>query len=142
MNVEDASVTVLPILKKEKKAKLIRDRVSATNLEDFAAGENQTVKTATAVTMKSPTIAGAGKEPLVVGTAFGLEEGATSKLITGEKGVYMIQVTKKTPAIELDNYLPFANQVSTEKLQSVNTRLYNALKASAEIEDNRAQTVQ
>jgi len=142
MNTEDASVTALPEIRKQKKAKLIMDRISATTIEDVVAAENQTVKTAPAINMKNPTIPGAGSEPLVVGTAFGLDEGQTSRLITGVKGVYMVQVTKKTPAVELENYQSFANQVATEKASSINTRLYNALKEASEIEDYRAKTVQ
>ena len=142
MNITDASVTALPKIRKEKKAKLIKDRISATTLEDVAAAENQTVKSASAVNMKNPTIAGAGKEPLVVGTAFGLEEGATSKLVAGDNGVYMVQVTKKTPAVVLDNYQSFANRLATEKSNTVTSRLVKALKDAAEIEDNRAKTVQ
>lgn len=142
MSVEDASVTALPAVRKEKKAKLIMDRVNATSLDAFAAAENQTVKSASAINMKNPTIAGAGKEPLVVGTAFGLKEGATSKIVKGNTGIFMVQVTKKTPATKIDNYLPFARQVSTQKLSSVQSRLYNALKESSEIEDFRAKTVQ
>ena len=38
--------------------------------------------------------------------------------------------------------LAFSNQVAQEKQTAVNTRLYNALKEAAEIEDNRAKTVQ
>lgn len=142
MNTEQASVTALPAIRKEKKAALIKDRISATTVEDVAAAENQTVKTALAINMKNPTISGAGKEGLVVGTAFGLKEGETSKLIEGEKGVYMVQVTKKTPAPELDNYQGFANQVGMSKMNNVNTKLYNALKEASDIEDNRANTVQ
>ncbi len=142
MNTEQASVTALPAIRKEKKAKIIKDRISATTLEDVAAAESQTVRTALAINMKNPTISGAGKEGIVVGTAFGLNEGETSNLIEGEKGVYMIQVTKKTPAVELDNYQGFANQVGTAKMNNVNTKLYNALKEASEIEDNRANTVQ
>ncbi|TYB78098.1 peptidylprolyl isomerase [Bizionia gelidisalsuginis] len=142
MNVEDASVTAIPAIRKEKKAQLIKERAKTSSIEDFAASEGQTVKTASAINMKNPTIAGAGKEPLVVGTAFGLKEGATSKVIAGEKGVYMVQVTKTTPAVTLDNYQSYSNQVGEQKLNSVNTRLYSALKEAAEIEDNRANTIQ
>ncbi|MFC7445070.1 peptidylprolyl isomerase [Mesoflavibacter profundi] len=142
MSVEDASVTALPEIRKNKKAKMIMDRVNASTLEDFAKSENQNVRSSSAINMKNPTIAGAGKEPMVVGTAFGLEEGQTSGLIKGNTGVFMVQTTKKTPAVELENYQPFANQVSTQKLTSVQSRLYNALKDTAEIEDNRAKTVQ
>ena len=140
MSVEDASAKVLPILRKEKKAKIIRDRVSASTVEDLAAAENTTVRTATGINMKNPTISGAGREPLVVGATFGLNEGETSKLVDGERGVYMIQVTKVTPAIELDNYQAAANRVEQEKSSAVNSKLYNALKEAAEIEDNRARS--
>ena len=74
------------------------------------------------------------------GTAFGLNEGETSELIEGDKGVYMVQVTKVTPAVELDSYQAAANRVEQQKASSVNTKLYNALKEAAEIEDNRAAT--
>lgn len=139
MSVEDATARVLPILKKEKKAEIIRDRVSATTLEDLAAAEKTTVRTANGVNMKSPTISGAGREPLVVGAAFGLEEGETSKLIDGANGVYMIEVVKKTPAVELDNYQAAANRVEIQKSSAANSKVYNALKEAADIEDNRVK---
>lgn len=142
MNVEDASVTATPAIRKEKKAQIIKDRAKTSSIEDFATSEGQTVKTASAINMKNPTIAGAGKEPFVVGTAFGLKEGATSKAVAGEKGVYMVQVTKKEEATKLDNYQSYSNQVGEQKLNAVNTKLFNALKDAAEIEDNRANTIQ
>src|SRR5690606_34600986 len=104
MNADDASATVSPIIRKEKKADIIKNRVKATNVDAVAAAENTTVKVASDITMKNPTISGAGREPLVVGAAFGLKEGQTSKLIAGEAGVYMVQVTKVEPAAKLDNY--------------------------------------
>ena len=139
MPVEEATVTAMPAIRKEKKAKLIRERVSATTLEDLAAAEKTTVRTASAINMKNPVISGAGKEPLVVGAAFGLKEGQTSKLIDGNNGVYMIQVTKFTPAVKLDNYQSFANQVEKQKINVVSAKLYNALKEAADIEDNRVK---
>ncbi|WOD44394.1 peptidylprolyl isomerase [Hwangdonia lutea] len=139
-SVEDASAIAIPAIRKEKKAKIIRDRITVNTLEDLAAAENTTVRTASAVTMKSPTLAGAGREPIIVGAAFGLEEGETSDLIDGANGVYMIQVTKVTPAVELDNYQTFANQVEAQKVSVVTAKLYTALKEAADIEDNRAKT--
>ena len=138
MSVEDATARVLPIVRKEKKAKLIKDRVSVTTLNELATAEKTSVRTASGINMKNPTISGAGREPLVVGAAFGLKEGETSGLIEGSNGVYMVQVTKVTPAVELDNYQAAANRVEQQKASAVNTKLYNALKEAAEIEDNRA----
>lgn len=140
MSVEDATAKVLPEIRKEKKAELIRTRVSAITLEDLAAAENTTVRNASAINMKNPTISGAGREPLVVGTAFGLSEGETSGLVDGLNGVYMIQVAKVTSAVELDNYQAAANRVEQQKSNTVNSKLFNALKAAAEIEDNRAKS--
>ena len=138
MNLEKASVTALPEIRKEKKATIIMNRISATTLDAIASDENQTVKSAFAVNMKNPTLSGAGREPLVIGTAFGLNEGNTSKLVVGTNGVYAVQLTKFTPADELPNYQAAANRVGLAKSNAVNTKLYAALKDAADIEDNRA----
>ena len=138
MSTESGSVTALPEIRKEKKAEIIKDRISATTLDEIATAEGQTIKTAVAVNMKNPTLSGAGREPLVIGTAFGLAEGATSELISGNSGVYAVQVTKVTAAAALTSYQAAANRVGKAKENAVNTQLYNALKDAAEIEDNRA----
>jgi parvulin-like peptidyl-prolyl isomerase len=138
MSTESGSVTALPEIRKEKKAEIIKNRISATTLDEIATAEGQTIKTAVAVNMKNPTLSGAGREPLVIGTAFGLAEGATSELISGNSGVYAIQVTKVTAAAALPSYQAAANRVGKAKENAVNTQLYNALKEAAEIEDNRA----
>ena len=138
MSTEKASVTALPEIRKEKKAALIRARINATTLEDVAASENQTVKTALAINMKTPTLSGAGREPKVIGTAFGLIEGGTSKLIDGNLGVYMVQTTKITIADVLPNYQAAANRIASTKANAINTILYDALKDASDIEDNRA----
>ena len=138
MSTESGSVTALPEIRKEKKAEIIKGRISATTLDEIATAEGQTIKTAVAVNMKNPTLSGAGREPLVIGTAFGLVEGATSGLISGNSGVYAVQVTKVTAAAALPSYQAAANRVGKAKENAVNTQLYNALKEAAEIEDNRA----
>ena len=138
MSTEKASITALPEIRKQKKAELIKARISGATLEDIAASESQTVQTALAVTMKSPTVSGAGNEPMVVGTAFGLGEGTVSKPIQGNTGVFIVQVTKLTPAPELPNYQAAANRIVTAKATTVDTALLEALKKAAKIEDNRA----
>ncbi|NNF83429.1 MAG: peptidylprolyl isomerase, partial [Flavobacteriaceae bacterium] len=138
MSNEKASVTALPEIRKEKKAKMIREKITANTLDEIAANQVQAVRTAVSLNMKNPTLSGAGREPIVVGTAFGLDEGETSGLIDGSNGVYMIQVTKKTAAAELPNYQAAANRLLTSKVSAANTALYNALKDAADVEDNRS----
>ncbi|WP_103072021.1 peptidylprolyl isomerase [Aquimarina sediminis] len=139
MNVEDASLTIKPILIKEKKAEILKNKISGSTLDAIAQKQGQTVKVASAVNMKTPTISGAGTEPKVVGAAFALELGKISAPIIGNNGVYVVEVTKKTPASGLDTYMSYASQVAKTQAGAVNTKVFEALKEAAEIEDKRSK---
>ena len=138
MAVEDASGLVLPILRKDRKAENIMNENTGKSLEDLATSNSTTISSATALTVKSPTIPGAGREPLVVGTAFSLDQGESSGLIKGETGVFMVEVVSKEDAPVLDNYVTYSNALQTANSTKVNLDVFNALKEKAEIEDNRA----
>ena len=138
MSVEDASATVLPKIRKERKAAQIIGANKGKSMDDFAKDNNVTVSTATALNVKSPTISGAGNEPVVVGTAYVMNEGETSGLIEGESGIFMVNLTKKQEAPKLDNYSTYANNLKSAAASKVNTAVYDALKEDAEIEDNRS----
>jgi len=138
MSVEDASALVLPKLRKEKKAAQIIEANKGKTMDEFAKDNNVIASTASALTMKSPIIPGAGSEAFVVGTAFAMEQGATSGLIKGDSGVYMLTVTKKEEAAKLDNYSTYANNLQAGAAGRVNFAVYNALKESSVIEDKRA----
>lgn len=141
MTTEDASITALPEIRKEKKAKMIREKLSGATLDEIAKSQGQSVRSAAAVTLKNTTLSGAGVEPKVVGAAFGLAQGVVSKPITGEKGVYVIEVTKVNDATKLDNYTAIMNRLNTERRAAVNNKVISALEKAADIEDNRAKTV-
>ncbi|QCW98715.1 peptidylprolyl isomerase [Aggregatimonas sangjinii] len=137
MGVEDASASVLPKIRKERKAAQIIGANQGKSLEDFAKDNNVSVSNASALTVKSPTIPGAGSEPAVVGTAFAMNEGDTSGLIEGSTGVFMLTVTKKEAPVPLENYSTYANAIKTANVGKVNTAVYQALKENATIEDKR-----
>jgi peptidyl-prolyl cis-trans isomerase D len=138
MPVEDASVQVLPILRKERKAARITSANQGKGLDEIASANGVSVASASALNVKSPTIAGAGREPLVVGTAVIMDSGKTSGLIEGESGVFKFEVTNKEVAPAMDNYAPYALNLQNSLGGRVNTEVYNALKEKAEIEDNRS----
>jgi peptidyl-prolyl cis-trans isomerase D len=138
MDVEDASVTVLPLLRKQKKAEKIKAANVGKSLEDIASSNNTNVSTATALTAKTPTIPGAGREPLVVGTAFSMNTGDISNLIIGESGVFKFEVTNKEEAPALDNYVTYANALQAANASTVANSIVEALKEKAEIVDNRS----
>jgi peptidylprolyl isomerase/peptidyl-prolyl cis-trans isomerase D len=138
MTVEEASARVTPILRNEKKAKMIMDKINSTDINAIATAQNLTVQSATGVNRLSPVIPGVGQEPAVVGTAFGLEENATSQPIEGEKGVFVIKVTGIDNAPELDSYKNDANTVAQRTANQSTSALVEALKKATDIEDKRA----
>lgn len=138
MAPEDASATALPAIRKELKAKQIIAANQGKAMDAIASDNNVSQSTASAVTLSSPTLPGAGREPLVVGTAFALDKDQTSDLIEGNTGVYMIKVTNKTKAPDVENYSTYAQSLQTSAAGRVNGAVYNALKDKAEIEDKRA----
>ncbi len=138
-SVEAASSVVIPILQKEKKAEIIKQRINSNSLQEIAQNQGVEVQTASSLSRSSPTLPGVGSEPMVVGTAFALEEGAISQPVAGQKGVFVIEVLQKTNAPSMDSYSSYASRETAAKRASVNTEVFEALKESAEIEDNRAR---
>ncbi|MBT8209371.1 MAG: SurA N-terminal domain-containing protein [Eudoraea sp.] len=138
MAVEDASATALPEIRKEKKAQQIMTENAGKSLEELATANNTIISNASALTVKAPTIPGAGREPAVVGTAFAMNEGDTSQLIKGETGIFLIELTKKEAAPALENYATYAGNLQSSNALRVNNAVYTALKNKAEIEDNRS----
>ncbi len=138
ISVEDASAVVLGKLRNKKKAAQIIAANQGKSIDVFAKDNNVSSSTASALTVRTPTIPGAGREPLVVGSAFALEQGETSKMIEGETGIFMVTVTKKEEAPKLDNYSTYATSLQTSAAVKVNSAVYNSLKKSSEVEDNRA----
>lgn len=138
MSISEASSIVTPILRNEKKAVKIRESVSGTTLNEIASNQSVTVQNATALTMANPTIAGAGTEAKVIGTAFGKKVGESTDLIDGKNGVYIVRILAINNAPELEDYSFYANQLNATLIPTINFKVYNALKNAAKIEDNRA----
>jgi len=138
-SVEDASFTAVPKVRNQKKAQLIINQNKKNqSLSDLAKNNNTEIKKALALNQKNATISGAGREPLLVGYAFGLEVDQISDFIIGENGVYKIKVTKKDKSSSLDTYSSYQNQLLLSSRPTVNSSLYQTVKESAEIIDNRS----
>lgn len=139
MSISEASAIVTPILRNQKKAQKIKESITGTTLQEMATSQNVGVKTASAITRSNPTLADAGTEPFVVGSAFGKKAGETTGVLEGVSGVFIVRVLAVNNAPSLENYASYANQLKSQiNASSVNTNVYNALKKAADIEDNRA----
>jgi peptidyl-prolyl cis-trans isomerase D len=138
VNVESVKVEVIQEMLKEKKAAyLLKTHADKKSLDALASATDKEIETASAVTQENTVIAGAGTEPYVIGTAFALELNKASALIKGNSGLYMIEVISKEIAEEMESYRVYANALQNEENMRINNSIYEALRSSAEIEDNR-----
>lgn len=138
-SVQDASFTAVPKVRNQKKAQLIiKQNKSFQSLDELASANNSEIKKALALNQKNATISGAGREPLLVGHAFGLKINEISDFIIGENGVYKIKVLKKNKSSNLENYSSYTNQLLIPSRSNVLSNVFQAAKESSEIIDNRS----
>lgn len=136
--MDDARLRVEPILKNQKKAALIAEKMKGTSLDAIAKANSVEVQKAESVSLDSPVISGAGFEPKVVGTAFSTEKGKLSAAIEGNTGVFVISNAEVSKALPTQDYKAQFNTLKTQSSTAVN-RVFPALKEKAKIKDNRAK---
>lgn len=134
--VADKAGELRPILLKMKKAEMLNGKMTGSTLEELASTNNEKVRTASKVSLASPVISGVGREMAVVGAMSNAKEGQLIKGVDGEKGVFAFKITAKENPTELDNYSSFRNRLNS-KIQSKSSKMFEALKESSDIEDNR-----
>ena len=138
-SIDNVGEEVRKIISKKKKDAVIKNRYKdIQSLDSFSKEDKVIIETASAINQKNPTIPGTGNEPFVVGAAFALNEGKTSSLIAGEKGVYMVVLLKKNIVPDLDDYSSYSKLILKNSSQNLAENIFNALKSVANIEDNRA----
>lgn len=138
MAVDEARVSIEPILKNKKKADVIKAKMKGSSLAAIAQATGSTVQQAIDMTIMNPMIPNAGPEPKVVGTAFAIGNGKVSSPIEGNSGVYVVQPKLVIKAPALKSHTEFVNKLKQQKA-SFSGRVLPALKADAEIEDNRPE---
>jgi peptidylprolyl isomerase/peptidyl-prolyl cis-trans isomerase D len=137
MSAEKATGSVRPILANKKKASIIKGQLNGSTLAELATSVKTSVKTASALNLKSPTISGVGNEPKIVGAMFNAKENELYSNIEGDKGVFAFVVSSKELPTALPNYDPIRTQISQTRKSQTN-KMYEAIKKASDIEDNRA----
>jgi len=135
-SAQDAAPIVKPILIRQKKAALLKEKAKGNSLQAIASANKTEVKSATGLVMKNPTIIGEGREPKVVGAAFGLKQGQISKPIDGENAVYVIQLTSATIAPAITDYRTQAETVENLRTERAAQSILKSLENSATIKEN------
>jgi len=138
MSAEEASALVKPILLKEKKAAIIKEKMKGSTLEEIAKNSGAKIGKATGVALKNPIIPGFGREPKVVAIAFVLEPGKLSEPTDGNRAVYVIKTIKVDKAEDIKNYLPYVEQIKKKENLGLQAKVIEALKKTNKIEDKRS----
>lgn len=144
--LEQIEVEIEVAVIKEKKARLIIEKINANDDEDIddmaynlSANDKNldlTVENAD-ITFSSFSIPGIGREPEVIGHIFGLQKGVMSEPIQGNLGVYVLVVEDYSDPSAADNY-NFQQNLLIRNLQSrVDYEVFNALEKKANVVDNR-----
>ena len=138
-SVDVARAKIEPILMNEKKSEILKAKVKGSTLDEIAKNGNVSVSTVNSIHFANPVIPGAGREPKVVGVMFGSKQGVVSSVIEGETGVFVVEVVSAKEATELPNYATYSNKLKSQYESRVNYQVFEGLKNSVEIVDNRSR---
>ena len=137
--MEDIADRYQFVIKKEKKGAMLAEQAKAygndyQKMIDELKGEKTNVDN---ITFDGRGFGSFGVEDKVIGTVIGMKEGETSEPIVGGNGLYVVKVTKETPAAATTDYSNIVREQRTRfNNQILNNSAYSALKDNVKIEDN------
>ncbi len=130
------------LVRNEEKAKTIMAKLPKTGtLEEMAAkyGPTAQVGTAPDVILGQGSLANVGFEPLAVGKAFALKPGQHSAALQGEQGVLVVEPVSIAPAAAAADLKAVRTQLAQQRAQQQDGKIYEAIKAHANVKDNRSK---
>jgi peptidyl-prolyl cis-trans isomerase D len=126
---------------KEKKAELYKEMMNTGTLQEISDRVKSPVRKADNLTMQRTNLPGSGvtkADPEVIGIAFGLPNGNISEPIIGREAIYVLQKTSDlVPGEAKADYFEDQDRILQNVKASASVKLFNSLKESAGIEDNR-----
>lgn len=138
MALDEARPQIEPKLKNQKKAEMIRKKLSGSSLEAMAKSAGVAVQSVADLTLENAVIPGMGREQKIVGTAIALGANKVSQPIEGLSGVAVVRTKTLSKAPAIKDYKEFVNKVKAQHAGDAN-RVIPALRKDADIEDNRAK---
>jgi peptidylprolyl isomerase/peptidyl-prolyl cis-trans isomerase D len=140
---DDVKNQLEPRVRTNIKAKMQLDRMQAAyqgnDLDRLATALGVQVETVTGLAMNTAVVQGLGRDLKFIGTAFGLKQGQTSRVVEGENAVYILQVTQVTepPAMTDAERDQLRQQLTSQRQGQVRNRWLTTLREKADIQDNR-----
>lgn len=148
--LEDIRPQVETLVRNEKRKKLMLDKINGlikgqSSLDAIASANNREVQQADALTLNNTSLPGAGVEPVVLGTIFGLSLNTMSKPIEGESAIYLVQVSNRQMADKANLSDAERAAIRSRLEQSRNATFQQnwieELKKKADIEDYRSKVL-
>ena len=137
-DVENIKDEIELLVRNQKKGELLKSKITGTDLNAIAEQFDIEVDSAKDVTFNSTFTPGLGNEPEVIAAAFNMAVNGTSKPIVGNNGVYVLKLTNK-PAVGTAFNIPQLRKTTSSSAQAqISSRLMQAMKKNADIEDNRS----
>ena len=140
-SIDDVRDLITPKVRNKKKAEQIIQKLGAGSLEEMknSYGADASIMDANSITLGTPSIPGVGYDPEMSGYFHSTKVDQTSEPIAGETGVVVIQVTEKTPAEAKEDLSSEKSILLNQYSGRTAGYSFEAIKTSADIEDNRVR---
>lgn len=144
--LEDVRAQIETTLRNDKRKEITANRVrqllsSNNSIEALAQADGKEVLTASSIRLSSNTVPGAGREPKLVGAAFGAEPNRLSGVIQGDNAAFVILVTDRVDA-DVNAITSTYRQQTRQRLSQAKNQAFqevwiDRLREQAEIKDYR-----
>jgi hypothetical protein len=111
----------------------------AGDIQTIGSNLGLAVETKENIAFASTAITGLGREPALLGTVSGMQEGDVSKPVKGEQGVYVVSLESRNPLPENPMYDNNKRVLNSSLSSRVDFEVFEALKEKADITDNRSK---
>lgn len=136
--LEQVKSQIVVQLRKDKKGEMLAEQMQGSDLNAIAQSTGRQVQQATGVSFGTFSIPGLGTEPKVVGAVTALNENQMTAPVIGNNGVTVAKVTAVAEQNTGNAKMMRQRQQSLYENRA-SFSAFNALRESADIEDNRAK---
>lgn len=151
-SIKEQGIAPLEEVKEDVTKKAIRDKKAeqfiaefttkagaSKSIDDIASKMNLIVEKADNLTFASYNIPAIGREDALIGTATAMKNGAISKVIKGDNGVFVVFINAVNEAALPKDFKGKQKELEQAANGRVDYEMYDALKEKAEIEDHRGK---
>lgn len=152
VSVKDKGIAPLEEVREDVTKKAIRDKKAeqfmaefaskagaSKSIDDIASKMNLIVEKADNLTFASYNIPAIGREDAMIGTATAMKNGAISRVIKGDNGVFVVFVNAVNEAALPKDFKGKQKEMEQAANGRADYEMYDALKEKAEIEDHRGK---